>query len=77
MSVHHAMQFIARVRTDEQVKEELRALGIDPDLSEVIAIGGRLGLHFSAEELTSAYGYEWTMRSFYYGLSKKPSGTNH
>jgi hypothetical protein len=71
MSVHDAMQFIARVRTDEQIREEVRALGIDPDLSEVVAIGGRLGLRFSVEELRSAYGYEWTMRSLYYGFQKK------
>ena len=71
MSIHDAMQFIARVRGEEQIKDEIRRLGIDPDLGEVVAIGARLGLHFSTEELRNAYGYEWTMRSIYYGFQKK------
>ena len=65
------MQFIARVRSDEKIKEAVRALGIDPELAEVVAIGARLGLHFSVDELRSAYGYEWTMRALYYGFQKK------
>jgi len=72
MSVNHAMQFIARVRSDESLQAELRELGIDPDLSEVAALGARLGLNFSIAELRSAFGYEWTMRSIHHGLLKKP-----
>jgi hypothetical protein len=72
MSVNDAMRFIARVRNDENLQTELRELGIDPDLSEVAALGARLGLTFSIAELRSAYGYEWTMRSIHHGLLKKP-----
>ena len=72
MSVNDAMRFIARVRNDENLQTELRELGIDPDLSEVAALGARLGLNFSIAELRSAFGYEWTMRSIHHGLLKKP-----
>lgn len=71
MSVRDAMQFIARVRREEKIRTELRALGIDPNLEQVVAIGAALGLHFSVEELRNAYGYEWTMRSIYLGFQKK------
>jgi predicted ribosomally synthesized peptide with nif11-like leader len=71
MSAREAMQFIARVRSDEKIREQLRALGIDPDLAEVAAIGARMGLNFSVDELRNAYGYEWTMRALYYGFQKK------
>ena len=72
MSVNDAMQFIARVRNEENLQAELRELGIDPDLSQVAALGERLGLNFSIAELRSAFGYEWTMRSIHHGLLKKP-----
>nr|UXE46221.1 hypothetical protein Hi04_10k_c5981_00041 [uncultured bacterium] len=71
MSIRDALQFIARVRSDETIRHDLRQLGIDPELSDVIAIAKLMGLNFSVEELKSAYGYEWTMRSIYYGFSKK------
>ncbi|HLI78878.1 MAG TPA: Nif11-like leader peptide family natural product precursor [Candidatus Binataceae bacterium] len=71
MSARNAMQFIARVRSDEKTKAEVRALGLDPELTEVAAIGARMGLHFSVDELRNAYGYEWTMRALYYGFQKK------
>jgi len=72
MSVNDAMQFIARVRSNENLQAQLRELGIDPDLSEVAALGARLGLNFSIAELRSAFGYEWAMRSIHHGLLKKP-----
>jgi len=74
MSVRDAMQFIARVRREETIKTQLRGLGIDPDLDQVVAIGSAMGLHFSADELRNAYGYEWTMRSLYLGFQKKHAG---
>ena len=72
MSVNEAMQFISRVRSDENLQTELRELGIDPDLSQVAAVGAHLGLNFSIAELRSAFGYEWTMRSIHRGFLKKP-----
>jgi hypothetical protein len=72
MSVQAAMQFIARVRGDAELKEEIRQLGIDPELSAIVAIGARLEMRFTDEELRNAYGYEWTMRGIYHGLPKKP-----
>jgi hypothetical protein len=72
MSVQHALQFIARVREDAQLKEEIRQLGIDPELSAIVAIGARIGMRFTVEELRKAYGYEWNMRGIYHGLQKKP-----
>ena len=72
MSVQDALQFIARVRGDAQLKEEIRQLGIDPELSAIVAIGAQLGMRFTVEDLRNAYGYEWNMRGIYHGLSKKP-----
>ena len=71
MALKDALQFISRVRSDDQVSNGLRRLGIDPDLGECVAMGARMGLHFSVEELRTAFGYEWTMRSIHFGFQKK------
>jgi hypothetical protein len=41
-------------------------------LSAIVALGARLGMRFTVEELRNAYGYEWNMRGIYHGLQKKP-----
>ena len=71
MPLRDAIEFITRIRDDDQARKDLRGLGIDPDLDDCVALGLRMGLHFSIEELRTAYSYEWTMRSIYYGFQKK------
>jgi predicted ribosomally synthesized peptide with nif11-like leader len=62
MSVQSALLFIQRVTEDEPVREAVAGLGQDPELLDLVAIGRRLGLEFSVEDLREAFARDWAMR---------------
>jgi hypothetical protein len=62
MSLSDALSFIHRVRGNAELSEEVRSLGISPQLDEVAAIGARHGLAFSGEELRAAHRHDAAMR---------------
>ena len=67
MSVRAALQFITQVRTDQALKEKISALGLVPDLADIVPIGAEAGFNFTVEELRRAHNHDWAMRWVYYG----------
>lgn len=67
MSVAGALQFIRRVREDEALRGQVRALGTEADEKGLARIGAAAGLEFTVEELRAAFEHDWRMRWLHYG----------
>lgn len=66
MSVASAAAFIRHVRSNETVARQLRELGVAATYDTLCAIGYSAGFKFGADELATAFRFEWTARSIYY-----------
>jgi predicted ribosomally synthesized peptide with nif11-like leader len=67
MSVQTAMQFIRKVREDESLRDQLKALGQAAELESVVQIGAAAGFDFTIEDIRTAFKHDWAMRWVYYG----------
>lgn len=63
MSIAAAHRFIAATRADPALRARIAALGADPGIEPLIAIGGAAGFGFGAEDLRAAYRQDWTLRA--------------
>ncbi len=69
MSVQQALRFIQQIRQDETLKEKLGALGVDVEIERVVDLAQSAGWLCTAEELRTAFKYDWTMRWFHFSAA--------
>jgi predicted ribosomally synthesized peptide with nif11-like leader len=62
MSVESALRFIQTVRADPALTGRIQALGTTVDLGELVSLGAEIDIKFTADELQTAYRYDWKMR---------------
>ena len=62
MSLQAAISFLREARRDEDIRHDLDALDGGVSLEDLVAVGGRAGYGFSAEELRQAHVHDWRMR---------------
>jgi nitrogen fixation uncharacterized protein len=62
MSLQAAISFLRQARIDEDLRDDLDALQGDVSFPALVAVAGRAGFHFSADELRRAHAYDWQMR---------------
>ncbi|MCJ8280614.1 MAG: Nif11-like leader peptide family natural product precursor [Rivularia sp. ALOHA_DT_140] len=63
MSVQNALQFIEKLRVDEDLKNQL---GNSPDLKSFVEVGRSVGFIFTVEQLKTAHKQDWAMRWLVY-----------
>jgi len=74
MSLQNALLFIQRVAAEPELQHEVRAFGADLDLRDLVALGARLDLDFTIEELNDAFVRDWAMRRAHFtGVVESPS----
>lgn len=66
MSVQTALQFIEKLRVDEELKKRLLIKSNNPDLESFVEVGAEVGLSFTVEQLKAAYKHDWGMRWLVY-----------
>ncbi|MBL8481881.1 MAG: Nif11-like leader peptide family natural product precursor [Rhodocyclaceae bacterium] len=62
MSEMQALQFLAAVRSDPQIRAALTAGRQIGSMEELLQFAASLGLDFSANDLALAFRHDWTMR---------------
>ena len=62
MPTQDALDFIRALRSDPELREQLRRQAGDADLAAVIALGAETGHRFTREELEEAFRRDWAMR---------------
>jgi hypothetical protein len=62
MSVAHALAFINLVRTEEALRARVAELSDQTRYEPLLRLGMERGLNFTAQELQTAFQYDWTMR---------------
>ncbi len=62
MSIQTALQFIQKVRQEEQLKNQIQALEGGAGLADLVSIGAATGFIFTAAELQQAHKHDWAMR---------------
>lgn len=62
MSVQTALQFIEKLRVDEELKKRLLIKSNNPDLESFVKLGAQIGLSFTIEQLKTAHKQDWAMR---------------
>ena len=62
MSTQAALQFINQVRTDQQLQDQVKALGPKATLADFMQLGAAHGFGFTIEALQLAHKHDWSMR---------------
>lgn len=63
MSLRAAHRFLGAVRSDPALADRVAALGPDPQIEDLVALGAAIGLEFDAEALRAAHRQDWALRS--------------
>ncbi|MEO1428196.1 MAG: Nif11-like leader peptide family natural product precursor [Cyanobacteria bacterium J06632_19] len=66
MSVQAALQFIEKLRVDEELKNKLLIKTNNPNLESFVKVGAEVGLRFTVEQLKAAHKQDWGMRYLVY-----------
>ncbi|AFY57879.1 hypothetical protein Riv7116_5509 [Rivularia sp. PCC 7116] len=66
MSVQTALQFIEKLRVDEELKKRLLIKSNTPELESFVKLGAEVGLRFTVEQLKAAHKQDWAMRWLVY-----------
>ena len=78
MTLQPAIAFLSAARRDEALRAEVDALGDDVTAESLVALAGRAGFEFSAEDLQRAHALDWRMRwARYGGTQHSPDGPAH
>lgn len=67
MSIQNGIEFIQQVRSNEELRDQVRALEESStpehgDLTGLVRIGAEAGFHFTVDELRKAHTHDWAMR---------------
>lgn len=62
MTASAARRFIREVREDAGLRDRVRALGADPALADIVAVGAAAELAFDVETLRQAWRQDWALR---------------
>lgn len=62
MSVQFALDFIKKLKIDQDLQEQFLALGSNQNLDDCVKLGRELGWDFSRQELEIAHKHDWGMR---------------
>jgi predicted ribosomally synthesized peptide with nif11-like leader len=67
-----ALRFIHSARSDPRLAEQIRALGAEVRVADLVRLGAEAGFHFTEEELRAAHGRDWVMRWLRYDAPPAP-----